>query len=124
MQTLYVLYDEGCALCCRIRLWLEHQPRYVRLTFIAADSPEAHRRFPMLDHARTLQELTVISDNGAIYRNTKAWVICLWALREYRAWSLRLSSPELMPLARRLVVWVSRNRSGLGKFSGVRGGWR
>lgn len=114
MRTLTVLYDAHCELCCRVRSWLENQAKYIDLKFVAAGSEEAHRRFPQLDHNRTLTELTVIGDNGWVYRDSKAWLICLWALREYREWSLSLGSPELMPIARRLIVWVSKNRFRIG----------
>jgi predicted DCC family thiol-disulfide oxidoreductase YuxK len=110
VRTLTVLYDARCELCCRVRSWLQSQPKYVDLKFTAAASEEAYLRFPQLDHNRTLTELTVIDGNGWVYKGAKAWVMCLWALREYREWSLRLGTPELMPIARRVIVWVSRNR--------------
>ena len=114
MRTLVVLYDLRCDLCCRIRSWLLGQPKYVDLAFVPAGSAEARRRFPQLDHDATLEEITVISDRGAVYRGAKAWLMCLWALREYRGWSLELGSPELMPIARRFIAWVSRNRFRFG----------
>ena len=114
MRTLTVLYDARCNLCRGIRSWLEAQPAYVALEFVPAGSREARRRFPELDHAVTTEELTVISDEGAVYVEANAWVMCLWALRDYRAWSLRLSTPDMLPLARRVVVWVARNRFRLG----------
>jgi hypothetical protein len=100
---------------------MQQQPRYVDLAFLPAGSKEARYRFPQLDHDRTKTELTVISDSGAVYRGAKAWVMCLWALREYRAWSLKLGSPELMPLARRFIAWISRNRFRFGDFVGRKG---
>jgi predicted DCC family thiol-disulfide oxidoreductase YuxK len=114
METLTVLYDAGCELCRRIRFWLELQPTYVRLDFVAAGSDEARRRFPGLDHTAALEELTVVSDAGDVYAGAQGWLICLWALRDYRAWALRLSTPALMPQARRLITWVSQNRWRLG----------
>ena len=114
MQTLTVLYDAHCNLCSHIRSWLETQPAYVTLDFVPAGSAEARRRFPQLDHATTARELTVISDEGEVYLEANAWIMCLWALRDYRAWSLRLSTPELLPLARRVVLWVSLNRFRFG----------
>jgi predicted DCC family thiol-disulfide oxidoreductase YuxK len=114
MHTLTVLYDARCSLCRRIRSWLETQPTYIDLAFVPAGSAEARRRFPELDHAATMSELTVISDEGAVYHEANAWLMCLWALRDYRAWSLRLSAPDMIPLARRFVIWVARNRSRLG----------
>jgi predicted DCC family thiol-disulfide oxidoreductase YuxK len=110
MLTLTVLYDARCDLCCRIRAWLQSQPKYVDLAFVPAASAEALQRFPQLDHALTLRELTVVTNRGDVYRGAKAWLICLWALREYRAWSFRLASPELMPLARRVIARISSQR--------------
>jgi predicted DCC family thiol-disulfide oxidoreductase YuxK len=114
MQTLTVLYDARCNLCSHIRSWLETQPAYVTLDFVPAGSDEARRRFPQLDHATTAQELTVVSDAGDVYLEANAWIMCLWALRDYRAWSLRMSTPELLPLARRIVLWVALNRFRFG----------
>ena len=117
METLTVLYDARCNLCSHLRAWLETQPAYVQLTFVPAGSPEARQRFPTLDHAATTSELTVIGDDGAVYIEAKAFLICLWALRDYRAWSLRLSTPDRLPLARRVVLWVAQNRFRFGSRS-------
>jgi len=114
VQKLTVLYDARCNLCSCIRSWLETQPGYVVLDFVPAGSEEARRRFPRLDHATTTRELTVISDAGDVYLEANAWIMCLWALHDYRAWSLRLSTPEMLPLARRIVLWVALNRFRFG----------
>ena len=117
MNSLTILYDARCNLCTHVRSWLETQPSYLDLVFLPAGSSEARQRFPQLDHAATLDELTVVSDEGAVYIGANAWVICLWALKGYRAWALRLSSPELLPVARRVVLWVSQNRFRFGSRS-------
>ncbi|HET9222053.1 MAG TPA: DUF393 domain-containing protein [Roseiflexaceae bacterium] len=114
MEQLTVLYDARCELCRRIKAWLEGQPAYVRLDFVAAGSEEARRRFPDLDHAAALAELTVVSDAGDVYAGAQGWLMCLWALRGYRAWALRLGTPALMPQARRVITWVSQNRWRFG----------
>lgn len=114
MKTLTILYDADCRLCSRIKEWLQTQLKYVDLDFIAAGSEAARSRYPQLNHAATLKELTVVSDEGNYYRGAKGWLMCLWALREYRGWAIRLSSPEMMPLARRLVVKVSSLRFRFG----------
>jgi predicted DCC family thiol-disulfide oxidoreductase YuxK len=113
VQTLTVLFDPACALCQRARHWLAAQPQYVRLEFIPAGSELARSRFPDLDPASTLRELTVIGDGGEVYRGAKAWLMTLWALREHRETALRWSTPERMPYARRLVASVSRYRRSL-----------
>lgn len=117
MSHLTVLYDERCSLCCRITDWILLQPKYVQLNFIPANSAEARSIFPQLDHERTLRELHVITGNGEIYRAAKAWLMCLWALREYRSWSLRLATSEMMPLARRVIVRVSISRGKLARYA-------
>lgn len=114
MKTLTILYDANCRLCCRIKAWLQAQSKYIDLDFIAADSEAARKRYPQLDHAATLKELTLVSDEGNYYRGAKGWLMCLWALREYRGWAIRFSSPDLMPLARRFVVKVSSLRFRFG----------
>jgi len=117
MDTLTVLFDARCNLCSHLRAWLEAQPAYVQLAFVPAGSQEARRRFPALDHAATTSELTVIDDDGAVYSEAKAFLMCLWALHDYRAWSLRLSSPDMLPLARRVVLWGAQNRFRFGSRS-------
>jgi predicted DCC family thiol-disulfide oxidoreductase YuxK len=114
MEQLTVLYDARCELCRHIRSWLETQAAYVRLDFVAAGSDEARRRFPDLDQAAALEELTVVSDAGDVYAGAQGWLMCLWALRDYRAWALRLGTPALMPQARRFIAWVSQNRWRFG----------
>ncbi|HEY2293593.1 MAG TPA: DUF393 domain-containing protein [Thermoanaerobaculia bacterium] len=116
--ALTVLYDVRCALCCRARIWLAGQPKYVPMAFVAAGSNEAKRRFPGLDHDSTLEELTVVGWGGEVYRGAKAWVMCLWALKRYRSAALRMSEPEMLPVARRLIAWVSRNRFEIGEAAG------
>jgi predicted DCC family thiol-disulfide oxidoreductase YuxK len=105
-----VLFDEGCPLCRTARRWLAGRAQLVPLTFVAAGSAEARRRFPGLDHAATLRDLTVIADDGAYYVGDGAWLACLWALADYRATAERLSSPRLLPAARRFIAAASAVR--------------
>lgn len=113
-MRLTVLYDARCGLCRRARSWLEEQAQILPLEFVAAGSEEARARFPELDAAATLDELTVVADGGEVYRGANAWLMCLWALRSYRLLAIRLSAPAMQPAARRFVSWVSRHRLQLG----------
>jgi predicted DCC family thiol-disulfide oxidoreductase YuxK len=114
MRELTVLYDARCQLCRGARLWLSGQPQLVPLRFIAAGSEAARQRLPQLDHARSLEDITVVGDDGSVYRGAKAWIMCLWALRDHREQAQSLASPAMMPVARRFVAWVSRHRRELG----------
>jgi predicted DCC family thiol-disulfide oxidoreductase YuxK len=99
-EGITVLYDAECGLCCRFRDWLLEQPLLVRLDLVPCGSPEAHHRFPALDHAATRREITVVGDDGSVWTHERAMVMCLWATRSKRALAERLARPAYLPLAR------------------------
>ena len=82
--ALTVLYDERCPLCRKLRAWLGRQATTVPIEFVAAASPEARRRFPTLNHSRTITVLTVVARNGAVYEGERAWLVCAWALPRWQ----------------------------------------
>ena len=100
MTAYTVLYDAGCPLCSRFRDWLVRQPTLVPLELVPAASDEARRRFPTLDHARTLREVTVVGPDGSVYARERAWVVCLWATAKHRPLAERLATPSGLPFAR------------------------
>lgn len=110
MSRLYVLFDAECELCLRCRNWLMKQPAFVPLIFIALQSDEARRRFPEIDALKPREQLVVISNEGAVYRGACAWIMCLWALQNYREHAQRLANPVLLPFARIACDLLSRNR--------------
>lgn len=117
MKTLYVLFDSQCALCRQCRRWLERQPAFIELRFLPLQSAEVAARFPGIEQFNPREQLVVVSDEGAVYQGSHAWIMCLYALREYRAWSQRLASPALLPWARRACELVSDNRLSLSAWS-------
>jgi predicted DCC family thiol-disulfide oxidoreductase YuxK len=116
MKSLTVLFDATCGFCHRCSRWLAEQKQYVRLEVVPAGSSEARRRFPGLEWRDATDELVVVGDTGAVYRGDRAFLICLWALVEYRDWSLRLASPSLRPLARRAFALISTHRQDLSRL--------
>ena len=64
----------------------------------------------------TKEDLAVISDEGAVYLNDRAWIIVMYAMVEYREWAARLTHPVLMPLARQAFAALSKNRHWLSKM--------
>lgn len=111
VERLTVLYDAQCSLCVHLRQWLMRQRQLVPLDLVPANSQEAHRRFPGLDHAGTLEEITVIGDRGQVYRGTSAWIVCLWALAEHRPRAHWLATPTGRPFARATVLAAAKYRS-------------
>jgi predicted DCC family thiol-disulfide oxidoreductase YuxK len=116
IRNLFVLFDGSCDLCGHCKAWLQTQKQTVALTFVEAKSRDARYIFPELDHSRTTSELTVIADDGALYTGTKAWLMVLWALSDYRNWARTLSSPEMMPIARKFITMISDNRQTLNRL--------
>nr|WSZ15054.1 DUF393 domain-containing protein [Streptomyces canus] len=110
VRRLTVLYDADCSLCAFLRDWLVRQPQLVPLELVPAGSQEARLRFPGLDHRATLVEITVVGDAGQVYRDTAAWIVTLWALREHRPLAHRLSTPSGARLARGAVLAAAKWR--------------
>ena len=119
MLALTVLYDPDCGLCKRAHEWLAEQSKIVELNFVPCASDEARQRYPQLDHDLTKQDLTVVSDAGAVYFGSKAWLMVLWALVRYRDWSYRLATPELLPTTKRVVSLISQHRYQISRVAGL-----
>jgi predicted DCC family thiol-disulfide oxidoreductase YuxK len=121
MHTLTLFYDARCGLCSSVRRWLSGQPAYVRLEFIPYDSPQARQRCPMIDQLHAEQEIVVLSDEGHLWQGAGAWVMCLWALHDFREWSSRLASPAMHSIAKKVVHLISANRLTLSSLLHLRG---
>lgn len=119
MNRLYILYDERCGLCRWARRWAMEQPTFVELCFLAAGSEAAARIFPDLAKSEVPEELVAVSDGGQVYRGDSAWIMCLFAMREYREWSLRLATPVLRPFARQAFSLISQQRGRISWWLGL-----
>jgi len=118
---LTILYDADCSLCRRCKAWLGAQKAFVKMDFVAQISDEAARRFPRLETKITPDgkpdELVVVASDGRVWRGDGAWIMILWALREYRALAVRLAkNPATRALARRAFAFLSHNRTLINKF--------
>jgi predicted DCC family thiol-disulfide oxidoreductase YuxK len=118
---MWVLYDAARGLCDRIREWVEEQPAFFEIVFVPAGSELAASLFPALARKGPPEELIAVTDDGAVYKDTSAWIMCLYALEEYRELAFRLSTPMLMPLARNAFEALSRNRKRLSEMLGLKG---
>jgi predicted DCC family thiol-disulfide oxidoreductase YuxK len=116
VQKLYVLYDSKCDLCERLRDWILIQRSWLGLCVIPAGSEKARKLFPELDQIVTANDLVVVSDEGQVYLNDRAWIMVFYALEEYREWAYRLAHPLLMPLARQAYAAVAKNRYAISRW--------
>jgi len=113
-KTLTVLFDPACSLCQRCRSWMLGQPALVEVRFVACTGQEARARYgdiPWLG-----DELVVVGDDRQVWAGPAAFLVCLWALEDWRAWSYRLSGSAFAPLAERFFHFVSGNRRTIASF--------
>lgn len=90
-RSMTVLYDANCIVCRRARRWVERNDQVVPVEFVATGSRSAADRFPRLDVASTLADVTVITDQGAVLRGDRAWIAVLWAVARTRPYANRLA---------------------------------
>lgn len=115
-RRLTVVYDDECELCRRCSTWLRFQPTYVPLELLPVS---AARQEPRLAGIPWLgAELVVLDGRGRIWVGAAAFIVCLWATRDWRAWSYRLSGPSFAPLAERFFHAISSHRGRIGAFLG------
>jgi predicted DCC family thiol-disulfide oxidoreductase YuxK len=112
VRSVTVLYDPACGLCAKAKAWLLEQRSLVGLEFVDAGSSVARVRYPQLPPG----ELAVVADTGEVWLGNGAWIVCLWALRDYRGFAFRLTTPGLLRLARQAFSAVSRNRLALSQL--------
>ena len=116
MEKLYVLYDPRCELCNRLKDWLLIQRSWLDLCMVPAGSEQARKMFPELEQIASVNDLAVISDDGQVFLNDRAWIMTMYALEEYREWAKRLAHPLLLPLARQAFASISRNRHAISRW--------
>ena len=118
LTSLFIYYDDRCGLCSWARGWLLQQPSWVRLHLVPKNAAKAREYFAA--HAIDPGELTVVSNEGAVYQGHRAWLMCLYALRAYHRLSHKLSNPLLLPFARQAFDLVSKNRRMASTLLGLK----
>lgn len=114
MKRLTVLYDGGCALCLRCRDFLASSEQLVPLELLSAKAPDVRDRFGSIPWLGT--ELVVVDDVGRVWVGAAAFIMCLWALADYRELAHTLSTPLLAPLAERFFVSLSASRGRIAAW--------
>lgn len=112
---LLVLYDDECAFCHRCASWLQAEPRYVELDFLAAGSAAARELFGTLPWLG--EELVVVDEDGHAWIGPAAFIVCLWTTVRWREWSYRLRGPTLSAAAGRFFGMVSARRAMLAAMT-------
>jgi len=113
-EYLLVFYDHECNFCINMINWLGKSATYIPFQFVKlASLPNYLTNKTLNNELEYNKELVVIDSQGAIYLNEKAFIMCLFALKKYRHWAIRLSKPYLMPLTKQACSLLSAHRSSL-----------
>lgn len=120
IRQLWVLYDADCGFCCNCARWLAAQPHAVAVQLLPQGDPRLAELFPGLPPPPRA-ELTVVDDRGGVYFGDNAWLMAMWALRDWRPWSIRFATPTLRPMARQAFELISASRHGINLLFGLRG---
>lgn len=120
MNTLYVLYDQSCGMCCAAVERLRSEPAYLVLRFVPRTSPMAIERFGEFIDANRPDEIVAVADSGEVYQGEAAWIMVLYALRRYRALSMTLAAPVWRPWVKRAISIISARRHRLSALLGFR----
>ena len=115
-RRLTVVYDDDCELCRRCSTWLRFQPTYVPLDVVAVSAARLDPRYAGVPWLGA--ELVVVDSRGRIWVGAAAFIVCLWATRDWREWSYRISGPAFAPLAERFFHAISSHRGRIGAFLG------
>jgi predicted DCC family thiol-disulfide oxidoreductase YuxK len=102
---LTVWFDGDCGFCTRVAKWLQRQPKFVAVRCVEAQTATSHAC--PLNTQELLDKITVTASDGAIYRGSNAWITVLWALRNYRRWSLRFARKAWRPWADDLFATIT-----------------
>jgi predicted DCC family thiol-disulfide oxidoreductase YuxK len=114
VKYLTVLYDGACALCIRCAEFLAGSATLVPLELLSCQSQGARERFGAVPWLG--EELVCVSDEGDVWIGPAAFLVCMWALADYREWSYRLSGATLAPLAERFFVAISSRRARIASL--------
>jgi predicted DCC family thiol-disulfide oxidoreductase YuxK len=103
MNNIYILYDAQNEFCLRCRAWLATEPALLPLEFIPYQAPELLAKFEGIQPYLAQNSLLAVTAQGAVYTGPQAFIMCLYALENYRDWAARLSDPALLPYAAQAV---------------------
>lgn len=106
MTQLTPYFDARCGLCVTTMRWLAGQHQLIPLLCIPKNEG--------------VDDLVVCADTGEVWRGDSAWLMAIWALDDFRGWSYRLASPELLPLARQAFAMLSANRGLISHWFGLK----
>jgi len=117
MESLAVLYDDGCPFCRRCATWLAGKRAAVALRLLSLRSMEA-RDICGGSIPAGGRELVVVGSSGDFWVGPAAFIMCLWALPGYRWLAALCAEPGLARHAVLFFELLSGRRQLLSRLLG------
>jgi hypothetical protein len=106
MRKLTLVYDVA-ELSPQARRWISRTSKHVPIRLVAAHDLRPGDAPCGLDAASLAGRLTAVDDEGNVWRDGKAELLVLWALRGYRRRALLIGHPSRLPFRRSNLNWVA-----------------
>ncbi len=106
MRCITLFYDPTL-LSPTAQGWIRSEEKYVPIHFVSSRDPRLAAIAPGLDPATLTEHLLAVDDEGRVWRDGKAELLVLWALRRYRGRALRIRHPSRLPFMRLNLNWVA-----------------
>jgi hypothetical protein len=106
VRTLTLVYDVS-ELAPHARRWIQNAPKHVPIRLVAVRGLNWGEAPQGLDEASLAGRLTAVDDEGNVWRDGKAEIVVLWALRGYRKRALAIGHPSRLPFRRSNLNWVA-----------------
>ncbi|MDX2225796.1 MAG: DCC1-like thiol-disulfide oxidoreductase family protein [Verrucomicrobiae bacterium] len=116
IRKIHILYDGECGFCRTCRDWILLQPRFFEIEMLDRRDPDTKARFGDYTVPPYTDRMVVINNEDGVYYAEDAYIMILFALKNYRAWSVRISRQGVKPLARQFFETLGKNRRVLSKL--------
>jgi predicted DCC family thiol-disulfide oxidoreductase YuxK len=118
-NKLYVLYDEECALCIKLKLLLDNEGAYTPIITLPMRLAVKDKRFAALKSLIEDGRFVVVSDNGSVYLDSKGRIRILYALHRFRTISKMFTLPIVGPISSLALTSLANSRGFLSLLLSV-----
>ena len=110
-DTVVLIYDDRCSLCCGCMRWLKlHEIRNDAFEFVPCKSKERMSRFPTLNEKACLEALHMILPDGQILTGDKSLPEILIRLRYFRWLAVLFRIPVIRLFSYAVYRLIANNR--------------
>ena len=106
MRRLTLVHDPA-VFGWRTWRWFDAEPKYVPVDVVSTERRDVAARVPGLDPATLVDRLTLMDDEGDVWRDGAAELMALWALRRYRRRALLIGHPSRLQFRRGTLNWIA-----------------